>query len=89
MSEPRDGDQSNACIGTYRSRFFILMWGGYYIGYYGGDWNGNGLADRPSAGKAKTGPVENPMARGQGSFPDPACSAIRKADSDSPANILH
>ena len=68
MAEPRDG-ASPTPISYIIMCFFALMWGGFYIGYYGGDWNGKGLAERPSAaGGPKTGPAQNPMVVGKEVF---------------------
>ena len=67
MAEPRDG-VSPTPVSYLIAVFFFLLWGGYYIGYYGGDWNGNGLSDRPSLGAAKTGPAQDPMVVGKEVF---------------------
>ena len=68
MAEPRDG-ASPTPISYIIMCFFALMWGGFYIGYYGGDWNGKGLAERPSAaGGPKAGPAQNPMVVGKEVF---------------------
>ena len=38
------------------------------MGYYGGDWNGKGLSERPSVGGPKTGPAQNPTVVGKEVF---------------------
>ena len=67
MDEPRDG-VSPTPISYIIMCFFMLLWGGFYMGYYGGDWNGKGLAERPSTGGPKTGPAQNPMVTGKEVF---------------------
>ena len=67
MSEPRDGITPTP-VSYIIMCFFLIMWGGFYMGYYGGDWNGKGLSDRPSAGDAKAGPAQNPMVVGKEVF---------------------
>jgi mono/diheme cytochrome c family protein len=67
MAEPRDG-VSPTPVSYLVICFLYLLWGGYYMGYYGGDWNGNGLSERPSSGAAKTGPAQDPMVVGREVF---------------------
>jgi mono/diheme cytochrome c family protein len=67
MDEPRDG-VSPTPVSYLVICFLYLIWGGFYLGYYGGDWNGKGLSERPSSGAAKTGPAENPMVVGKEVF---------------------
>lgn len=67
MAEPRDGI-SPTPVSYLMVCFFYLLWGGFYIGYYGGDWNGTGLSERPSSGAAKTSPAQNPMVVGKEVF---------------------
>ena len=67
MAEPRDG-VSPTPVSYIIMCFFMLLGGGFYMGYYGGDWNGKGLAERPSAGGPKTGPAQNPMVVGKEVF---------------------
>lgn len=66
MAEPRDGI-SPTPVSYLVLIFFFLLWGGFYIGYYGGDWNGTGMSERPSSG-AKTGPALDPMVVGKEVF---------------------
>ena len=67
MSEPRDGG-SPTPVSYIIFCFFLLLWGGFYMGYYGGDWNGKGLSERPSVGGPKAGPAQNPMVVGKEVF---------------------
>jgi mono/diheme cytochrome c family protein len=67
MAEPRDG-VSPTPVSYLVMCFFFLLWGGFYMGYYFGDWSGNGLAVRPTAGGVKAGPPQNPMVVGKEVF---------------------
>lgn len=66
-SEPRDGI-SPAPVSYLLCCFFWLLWGGWYLGYYGGEWSGNGLAERSAGGPAIVGPPQNPMVLGKEVF---------------------
>lgn len=67
MAEPRDG-VSPTPVSYLVCCFLFLLAGGFYMGYYGGDWTGNGLAERPTAGGAKAAPLQNPMVVGKEVF---------------------
>jgi mono/diheme cytochrome c family protein len=68
MEEPRDG-VSPTPVSYIILCFFYLLWGGWYIGFFGGDWTGNGLAERPvGGGAAAAGPPQNPMVLGKEVF---------------------
>jgi mono/diheme cytochrome c family protein len=67
MSEPRDG-VSPTPVSYILMCFALLMWGGWYIGTYGGDWTGKGLSEKASTGPAKIGPAQDPMVVGKEVF---------------------
>lgn len=67
MAEPRDG-VSPTPVSYIIACFFFLLWGGWYIGYYGGDWTGNGLAEKASSGPPAALPPQNPMVLGKEVF---------------------
>src|SRR3954447_13311939 len=67
MAEPRDG-VSPTPVSYLICCFLFLIWGGFYMGYYGGNWNGTGFSERPSAGGAIKAPAQNPMVVGKEVF---------------------
>jgi len=67
MAEPRDG-VSPTPVSYLICVFFFLLWGGWYIGFYGGDWTGDGLAERSAGKAAVAGPPPNPMVLGKEVF---------------------
>jgi mono/diheme cytochrome c family protein len=46
MQEPRDGIAPTP-VSYIICCFFFLLAGGWYMGYYGGEWTANGLSERP------------------------------------------
>lgn len=64
LAEPRDGI-SPTPVSYIIICFFYVMWGGWYIGNYAGDWTGNGLTERASSGPAVAGPAQDPMVLGK------------------------
>lgn len=67
MQEPRDGIAPTP-VSYIICCFFLLMFGGWYMGYYGGDWTGNGLAERALSGPPPAPPPQNPMVLGKEFF---------------------
>ncbi len=67
MAEPRDGI-SPTPVSYIIFCFFMLLFGGFYIGYYGGDWSGNGLAERATGGAIVAAPPQDPMVLGKEVF---------------------
>jgi mono/diheme cytochrome c family protein len=67
MSEPRDG-VSPTPVSYLICCFLYLLWGGWYIGHYAGDWTGNGLAERAAAGPVAGAAPQNPMVLGKEVF---------------------
>lgn len=68
MQEPRDGIHPTP-VSYLVACFIYILWGGFYIGYFWGDWSGNGLAERPVAGGVPTkGPPQDPMKLGREVF---------------------
>ena len=65
--EPRDGI-SPAPVSYLLCCFFLLLWGGWYLGYFGGEWSANGLAERSAGGPVVAGPPQNPMVLGKEVF---------------------
>lgn len=67
MQEPRDGVSPTPV--TYIIMCFLyLLWGGFYIGYYGGAWTGDGLAERQLGGPPPVLPPQDPMKLGKEVF---------------------
>ena len=67
MQEPRDGIAPTP-VSYIICCFFTLMLGGWYMGYYGGEWTANGLSERPIAGLPPTAPPQDPMILGKEVF---------------------
>ncbi len=67
MQEPRDG-VSPTPVSYIVICFFYLLWGGFYIGFYGGTWKGDGLAERPLGGPPVALPPQDPMKLGREVF---------------------
>ena len=67
MQEPRDG-VSPTPVSYIVICFFYLLWGGFYIGFYGGTWKGDGLAERPLGGPPVVLPPQDPMKLGREVF---------------------
>lgn len=63
MQEPRDGIRPTP-VAFLILCFLFTMWGGYYMGSFGGDWTGNGLAERSGAPAAVATAPQNPMVLG-------------------------
>ena len=67
MQEPRDGI-SPTPVSYIILCFLYLLCGGFYLGYYGGTWKGDGLAERPIGGPAAVMPPQDPMKLGREVF---------------------
>jgi mono/diheme cytochrome c family protein len=67
MSEPRDG-VSPTPVSYIIACFLFILWGGWYIGHYGGDWTGTGMSERASSGPVVPPPPQNPMILGKEVF---------------------
>lgn len=67
MQEPRDGVAPTP-VSYILLCFAAVLWGGWYIGMYGGSWSADGLAERQLAGDAITTPAQNPMELGKEVF---------------------
>lgn len=67
MEEPRDGI-SPTPVTYIVACFLYLLCGGFYMGYYGGTWTGDGLSERPIAGSAAALPPQDPMKLGREVF---------------------
>ena len=67
MQEPRDGT-SPMPVSYILACFLYLLCCGFYIGYYGGTWKGDGLAERPMGGPAVVMPPQDPMKLGREVF---------------------
>ena len=67
MQEPRDGIAPTP-VSYIICCFFALLFGGWYMGYYGGEWTANGLSERPIAGIPPTPPPQDPMVLGKEVF---------------------
>lgn len=67
MEEPRDGI-SPTPVSYIITCFLYLLCGGFYMGYYGGTWKGDGLAERPIGGPAVVAPPQDPMKLGREIF---------------------
>lgn len=67
MSEPRDGI-SPTPVSYIIVCFLYILWGGWYIGHYAGDWTGTGLSERAANGPAAAGPAQDPMVLGKEVF---------------------
>lgn len=64
MSEPRDGIRPTPVSYLILCLFFT-MWGGWYIGTYGGNWTGNGLSETAgAAGPVAPAAPQDPMQLG-------------------------
>lgn len=63
MSEPRDGIRPTPVTFLVMC-FLFTMWGGYYMGTYGGDWTGTGMNERAAAPTAVASAPQNPMVLG-------------------------
>jgi mono/diheme cytochrome c family protein len=62
--EPRDGIRPTP-VAYLICCFFFTMWGGFYMARYGGDWTGDGLAERPGgAVNAAPATPQDPMKLG-------------------------
>lgn len=68
MSEPRDG-VSPTPVSYLVACFLYILWGGWYIGHYGGSWTGDGMSERPvGGGAAIAAPPQDPMVLGKEVF---------------------
>ena len=67
MQDPRDGIAPTP-VSYIICCFFILLAGGWYMGYYSGEWTANGLSERPLAGIPPTPPPQDPMVLGKEVF---------------------
>ncbi len=67
MQEPRDGIAPTP-VSYIIMCFFALLAGGWYMGYYSGEWTANGLSERPIAGIPPTPPPQDPMVLGKEVF---------------------
>jgi mono/diheme cytochrome c family protein len=67
MQEPRDG-VSPTPVSYIVICFLYILWGGFYIGFYGGTWKGDGLAERPIGGPPTALPPQDPMKLGREVF---------------------
>lgn len=67
MQDPRDGIAPTP-VSYIICCFFALLAGGWYAGYYGGDWTANGLSERPIAGTPPVAPPQDPMVLGKEVF---------------------
>jgi mono/diheme cytochrome c family protein len=67
MQEPRDGIAPTP-VSYIVICFFFLLFGGWYLGYYSGEWTANGLSERPIAGIPPTPPPQDPMVLGKEVF---------------------
>jgi len=67
MEEPRDGIAPTP-ISYIIMCFFTLLAGGWYMGYYSGEFTANGLAERPIAGIPTAAPPSDPMVLGKEVF---------------------
>ena len=67
MAEPRDG-VSPTPVSYIILCFFCVLWGGWYMGHYAGDWTGTGLSERAANGPAVAGPAQDPMVLGKEVF---------------------
>jgi len=67
MQEPRDGIAPTP-VSYIICCFFALLAGGWYLGYYSGEWTANGLSERPIAGIPPTAPPQDPMVLGKEVF---------------------
>lgn len=67
MSEPRDGI-SPTPVSYIFFCFVLVMWGGWYIGTYAGDWTAVGMAERTSRRPPGPGRPPRPDGGGQGSL---------------------
>lgn len=64
MSEPRDGIRPTP-VSYLICCLFFTMWGGWYIGTYGGTWSANGLSEYASGGAAPVATApQDPMQLG-------------------------
>ncbi|MBM3759447.1 MAG: cytochrome c [Acidobacteria bacterium] len=77
MSEPRDGIRPTPVTFLILC-FFFTMWGGYYIGAYGGDWTGTGMNEKAGAAAPVASAPQNPMALGAEVYN--ACTQCHQAD---------
>ena len=66
-SEPRDGIKPTP-VSYIIMCFFWILWGGWYMGYYSGEFKGNGLNERAVGGPRPAGPPQNPMVLGKEVF---------------------
>lgn len=67
MQEPRDGVAPTP-VSYIIICFFTLLAGGWYMGYYSGEWTANGLSERPIAGTPPVAPRADPMVLGKEVF---------------------
>ncbi|MBY0507946.1 MAG: cytochrome c [Bryobacteraceae bacterium] len=67
MQEPRDGIAPTPVSYIIMCLLFVLG-GGWYLGYYGGEWTANGLSERPIAGIPPAPPPQDPMVLGKEVF---------------------
>ena len=66
-SEPRDGITPTP-VSYLVLCFFWLLFGGWYMGYFIGEFSGNGLAERAAGGPRPAAPPQNPMVLGKEVF---------------------
>jgi mono/diheme cytochrome c family protein len=77
MSEPRDGIRPTPVTFLVMC-FLFTMWGGYYMGTYGGDWTGTGMSERAGAPAPVATAPQNPMVLGAEVYN--ACTQCHQAD---------
>ncbi len=77
MAEPRDGIRPTP-VAYLIMCFLFTMWGGFYMGTYGGDWTGNGLAERSTPAAEGPKVTANPMVLGAEIYN--ACTQCHQAD---------
>jgi mono/diheme cytochrome c family protein len=77
MSEPRDGIHPTP-VAYIIACLFFAMWGGWYIGAYGGDWTADGLAETAAAAGVPVVTAQNPLELGAEIYN--ACMQCHQAD---------
>ncbi len=66
-SEPRDGITPTP-VSYLIMCFFWVLFGGWYMGYYSGEFKANGLNERAVGGPLAAAPPQNPMVLGKEVF---------------------
>jgi mono/diheme cytochrome c family protein len=77
MSEPRDGIRPTP-VTFLIICFLFTMWGGYYMGTYGGSWTGTGMAESAGPPVLAARAPQNPMVLGSEVYN--ACTQCHQAD---------